>query len=155
MATAGGFPIVRNPLDRHVARAVCSHLDKPEVRQAMMADSGAEDGIGDRLNEIEAELDRIDDDRMAGAIDMRRYRRMNRGLMAEAAALRSKLANNQSAALIADLGASTADWWADKNNRSRRPALVQLAVARLAIKPADPTAPRRFDSRRVDLEFRY
>lgn len=159
----GRIAVDQRELDRHVGILVVRILSDPRHAAAVEAAAAA---IGDQRRALDTEISEAEHvanqlaDRLGrGEMNLARYDKAATPLERRLAELRRRRAELDAApAAVVDpkvVAASQAEWrrrWDDAEVPERRALLRQaLRGRKLLVMPADPTAPRRFDPRRITL----
>ncbi len=146
--------ILAEPVDRLVAERALELLTTPEVREALLNQSGrSDDGTLGRalaaLGSAQSRLETLDDDYyVRGVLPVRRYRSIRTRLEREVERLHGMVerASKQRVVLHPD----PRQLW-DEANFSQRRQLLRLVVGRVDVMPARRGA--RFDPSRLRLEI--
>lgn len=159
----GRISIDQRDLDRHVAALVIEVLSDPRHAAAVEAAASAALDVRQQLDaeisEVEHTAEELAGRLGRGEIKLSRFDAATGPLDRRLAELRARRAEIESAPALAAspqvLAASKQQWaerW-DVASVSERRALLRQALRgrRLLVMPADPKAPRRFDSKRITL----
>lgn len=149
-----GMRKLQAPVDEYVCELMIERLSRPDAAERLAAPdrSGEVAAARERIDEIEATLDRAVDSLIAGRINQRQLDRLNAGFAPELTELRAKVAAAMPRADLADLaGPEAAAKWADAPLDVRRAAINALMT--VTLHPSGPGR-RAFDPATVEITWR-